>query len=167
MVGLAVMNWAGIGGASSSGTGLLFVAGLLGASAMVLPGISGAYMLLILGQYEPILDALHALKGGEVSGTLAVVAPVGIGVVAGIVGVSNLIRWALVRHEDLTLGFLLGLLIGSVVGIFPFQRPIEVDSTLMEVYAPTVGQAAAAVGLAVVGFGLTALIDRMGGQSTT
>ena len=56
--------------------------------------------------------------------SLTVVVPVGAGVLAGIVGVSNLIRWLLANFAKPTLGVLLGLLLGAVVGLWPFQEPV-------------------------------------------
>jgi hypothetical protein len=50
-----------------------------------------------------------------------VVSPLGLGIAAGVVGVSNLLRWLLERYEKATLGALLGLLLGAVVGLWPFQ----------------------------------------------
>jgi putative membrane protein len=107
-----------------------FLGGLLGAVAMVLPGISGGYLLLVLGQYVAILSAVADAKGamqrGDWAGLmdpLAVIIPVGMGVIVGVVGVSNLIRLLLARLERPTLGVLLGLLLGAVLGLWPFQEP--------------------------------------------
>lgn len=114
--------------------GLLFLAGLAGAAAMILPGVSGGYLLLVMGQYIPILSAIDDLKqallasgGPDVAlaiEALKVVIPVGVGVVLGVVGVSNLIRWLLRRFEKATLGVLLGLLFGAVLGLWPFQQGV-------------------------------------------
>ncbi|MFG0330535.1 MAG: DUF368 domain-containing protein [Phycisphaerales bacterium] len=116
---------------------VLFLAGVAGASAMILPGVSGAYLLLILGQYVTILAALHEVKAGLLGadgagpdlsvllGAMPVVIPVGIGVVLGIVAVSSLLSALLQRFEKPTLGFLLGLLLGSIVGLWPFQQAVE------------------------------------------
>lgn len=127
------------GGGGTTSIPLLMLAGLAGASAMILPGISGGYLLLLLGLYEPILGAIDELKQGligpagfdlaRVLASMHVVIPVGIGVVVGVVGVSNGLRWLLARHEKPTLGVLLGLLLGAVVGLYPFQEPV----------APTLG----------------------------
>ncbi|MEZ6209877.1 MAG: DUF368 domain-containing protein [Phycisphaerales bacterium] len=81
----------------------MFAAGVLGASAMILPGISGAYLLILLGVYVPILASVDRVKGavlygGDIAAALQewrVVVPVGIGVVVGIAGVSNLLVVAL------------------------------------------------------------------------
>jgi hypothetical protein len=98
--------------------------------------VSGGYLLLLLGQYEMILGAIDQLKlgllgdAGRGTGTdlglvleaIRVVIPLGIGVVIGVVGVSNLLRWLIRRFEKATLGALLGLLLGAVVGLWPFQQ---------------------------------------------
>lgn len=187
------------GEASRSGDAsfwLLGLSGLAGASAMILPGVSGGYLLLLLGQYEPILGAVDTLKQGLVGSggfslslvqeSLATLVPVGIGVAVGIVGVSNLVRWLLVRFEKPTLGVLLGLLLGSVVGLYPFQQPIPPSAgfehrghvlTAVEAaelehkywplarFTPGAGQVGGAVALALAGLGATWLIDRIGGGS--
>jgi putative membrane protein len=118
----------------SANVPLLLLSGLAGASAMILPGISGGYLLLLLGQYEPILGAIDDVKQGllgpagldtaRLLDAMGVVVPVGIGVVIGVVGVSNLLRWLLDRYAKATLGALLGLLLGAVVGLYPFQAPV-------------------------------------------
>lgn len=132
MVLMALGGGSGVGRAGSPL--LLVLSGLAGASAMILPGISGGYLLLLLGQYVPILGAIDDLKEGligsggldvaRVLGAMEVVVPVGIGVVLGVVGVSNGLRWLLDRYEKPTLGALLGLLLGAVVGLYPFQAPV-------------------------------------------
>ncbi len=111
------------------------------------------------------------------------VIPVGVGVVVGVVGISNLLRFALNRFPKPTLGFLLGLLVGALFGLWPFQEGVEpqvgdpFDGTpltaerLAEIepedwpvrrFAPSAGQALGAVALALAGFGATTAIDRVG-----
>jgi putative membrane protein len=172
---------------------LLFVSGLAGASAMILPGVSGGYLLLLLGQYETILGSIDQLKRGLLAeggpdvalllDALWVVVPVGIGVVIGIVGVSNAIKWLLERHAKPTLGALLGLLLGAVVGLWPFQMPVEPSpgdvikgqvvraETLGEIdqedwrlerFEPTGEQIGASLGLLALGLGATLAIARLG-----
>ena len=98
---------------------------------MILPGVSGAYLLLILGQYRAIVDAVARAADGARAGdwvvalqTLHVLIPVAIGVGLGVVGVSNLVRRLLANYERATLGFLLGLLCGAVIGLWPFNAPV-------------------------------------------
>ena len=103
-------------------------AGALGMSAMVLPGVSGAYMLLIIDRYEALLDAVSSAKqyvsGGDValSSFLPVLVPFAIGALISVVLLSNALKWMLHRHRELTLGVLLGLLFGSVLGLWPFTE---------------------------------------------
>jgi len=133
MVILAILQSNGIVGQSSSNVLMLFIAGLAGASAMILPGLSGGYLLLLLGQYVPILGAIDQFKdalssrdlGAAVSPGLSVLLPVGLGVVAGVLLVGNLLEWLLRKYQKATLGMLLGLLLGSTAGLWPFQEGVQ------------------------------------------
>lgn len=148
IIGIAVMAaMALIGPASSTSAttaesahpyAMYFIAGLAGASAMVLPGISGGYLLLVLGQYVAILTAISTFKDGLqardwniIVHSMHVIIPVGAGVVIGVVGVSNLVKILLDRWRRPTLGLLLGLLLGAVLGLWPFQQGVapEVGSS--------------------------------------
>ena len=198
---LAYFQMQGDGGAVGAGFVMMFLAGVAGASAMILPGVSGGYLLLVLGVYVPILagisQAKDAASARDVSAlmepALQVVLPVGIGVVVGVVAVSNVLRVLLHRYEKPTLGVLLGLLLGAVVGLWPFQqgvapqigstlkgqtvvlddageltfdesgKPVEPDDYPTEVFSPNVMQSGSAVGLIVAGFFVTLLVDRIGG----
>jgi len=132
-------------------------AGALGMSAMVLPGVSGAYMLLILQRYETILAAIslakkYVLSGGDGdAGTfLAVIIPTAVGAIISLVLLSNALKWLLHRYEKVTLGFLLGILFGSVVGIWPF----EASSNAFDY--------GLGLALAAAGFVATTLLARIG-----
>ncbi|MHC4958702.1 MAG: undecaprenyl phosphate translocase family protein [Planctomycetota bacterium] len=166
VVGLAVMAAMAFTTAAAGGdrdTTLLFLAGVAGASAMVLPGVSGAYLLLVLGQYESILNAVDLLKERDFGAAMPVVIPVGVGVAVGIVGISNLIRWALQNQRAVTLGFLLGLLLGSVLGIYPFQLAVARGEP-RAYFTPTALQVMGSIGLILAGYGLTRLIDKVGAK---
>ena len=167
---------------------LLTFSGVAGASAMILPGISGGYLLLLLGQYEAILGAIEQLKEGLIGAAgigdaLGVLVPVGIGVVVGIVAVSNALRWLLARHEKPTLGLLIGLLLGAVVGLYPFQEAIPpepgfvhrgipvanesladvpVEDWPLKRFTPTAAELATACGVGFAGLLLTLAISRVG-----
>lgn len=175
---------------------MLAIAGVAGASAMVLPGVSGAYLLLVLGQYVPILVGIDHLRqylrpeeGGrdvaDLITALHVCVPVGIGVVLGVVIISNLIRLLLTRLEKPTLGVLMGLLLGAVVGIYPFQQYVQPalgtqfrgvtletieqiegidpqDYRDREFFTPSVGQAALSFALMGTGFAATQAVGLLG-----
>jgi putative membrane protein len=103
---------------------------------------------------------------------LKIVVPLGVGVVAGVAGVSNLVKWALREHPKFTLGVLLGFLAGAVPGIWPFQEGVapaadhrhfdSPEKWSLRYFDPTVAQIAMALGLIAVGLFLTLLIDRFG-----
>ncbi len=193
MVLLAVLNAFNVTGTGESNFLMSFLGGLAGASAMVLPGLSGGYILLLMGQYVSILTAIDQFKDAlelrdltaAMKPALTVLLPVGLGVVIGVVAVANLIKWMLVRYRTATLGFLLGLLLGSIVGLWPFQisvepkvgdrikgqpvttdnlTEIEAEDWLTEYYLPTMGQVGGSVALILVGFGITLCVTRIGGQ---
>lgn len=133
MAALAIVQSSGATGEGNNDAFyFLFLAGIAGASAMILPGVSGAYLLLVLGVYVPILSGVDSFKEALFTADvqalikigMAVVLPVGLGVVTGIAGVSNLLRWLLQRFEQATLGVLLGFLLGAIVGLWPFQQSI-------------------------------------------
>lgn len=193
MVALALVQRAGAG---TSGEGsdflMLAIAGVAGASAMILPGVSGGYLLLILGQYIPILSGIDAFKdalgmrdmAAAMVPAIGVLLPVGIGLVLGVVGVSNLLRWLLNRFKKPTLGVLLGLLVGAVVGLWPFQETVDpvlgktvIKGTVVtaenldefdpadyptSTFTPTASHTAGAAGLIALGFLATTLIARLG-----
>ncbi len=192
MAALALAQSQGASTAASEGGFILFfVAGLAGASAMILPGVSGGYLLLVIGAYVPILSGIDAFRAGLSAGdgaavvqtAIAVVLPVGLGVVFGVAAVSNLLRAALKRFEKLTLGVLIGLLLGAVVGLWPFQAPVEprpgdiyrgqvLDASMIaeidvedwptRPFEPSGAQTGAALLMILVGFGVTTLVDRIG-----
>ncbi len=110
---------------------MFLIGGFIGSSAMILPGISGSYMLLILGLYLPIIRGItlfkDALKARDIDALFQVgtdvILPVGLGLVIGLVLLSNLLRYFLKHHHASSLGFLTGLLLGSVLGLYPFAQP--------------------------------------------
>ena len=193
MVGLAVLQAYGIVASGSSNFLMMFAAGLAGASAMILPGLSGGYLLLLMGQYVPILSAIDQFKdalkdrdfGAIMEPAISVVLPVGLGVVVGIAVVGNLLQWLLNRFRKATLGVLLGLLIGSTVGLWPFQMGVEpkIGDTIKgqivtaeslkevdpedwktEFFQPTGVQIAGSCFLILIGFGVTMGIAAVGGE---
>ncbi|MBS3765243.1 DUF368 domain-containing protein, partial [Candidatus Bipolaricaulota bacterium] len=94
---------------------VIFLAGAIAICAMILPGISGALLLLLLGQYEYVLDAVDSLPG-----SLPVLLVFGLGAAIGIVAFSRVLSFALERWRSETYGFLIGLMIGAL------RKPFEV-----------------------------------------
>lgn len=191
LMGLMALN--GAGDASSPderNVVMLGIAGVAGASAMILPGVSGGYLLLLLGQYVPILASISRLKDAvsardfdAIMAEMGVVIPVGVGVVVGVVVVANALKWLLARFEKATLGALLGLLFGAVVGLWPFQEgvppvagdvikgvevteatvgDVEAEDWPVEFFTPTPGQVVGSIVLILAGFGGTVGLARFG-----
>jgi putative membrane protein len=193
MILLATLQRVGVVGNGGSNPVMLLLAGLAGASAMILPGVSGGYLLLLLGQYVPILSAIdsfkEALKAGDLNSAiepaLTVMLPVGLGVVAGVVIVGNLLQWLLHRYRKATLGALIGLLLGSTVGLWPFQQGVApevgdsikgrivTEQTLADIdaedwpttfYQPDRSQVGGSLLLIGLGFAVTIGIAQLGGK---
>lgn len=119
--------------------GVLVLVGALAASSMILPGISGSYLLLIFGLYETVIGSLRpeALRE-DFMGTAWIIVPVGIGAVLGIALLSNVLRLFLDRKPQVSHGMLLGLLLGSILGLWPFQNPVHAELARKEVRKATV-----------------------------
>ncbi len=98
----------------------LFVAGMIAICAMILPGISGSFILLILGQYDHVLSAVS----NRDIGTLVIVAA---GCVVGIVIFSRVLSWLLARFYHATIGALVGFMIGSLWKIWPWKECVLSD----------------------------------------
>ncbi len=90
----------------------LFLSGFVASAAMILPGISGSFLLLIIGSYTTIINAINERN-------LFVIAVVGIGIVLGILLMSKVIHYCLEHFPIITYAFVIGMVIGSIFVIFP------------------------------------------------
>lgn len=102
----------------------VFASGAIAISAMVLPGISGSTLLLILGMYLPIMQAVRGILSFDFAGLWIIVAFVG-GVVVGIVAVVRFVRRAFERWRAQTLFVIIGMMLGSLVAVA--QGPTTLD----------------------------------------
>lgn len=128
--GLAIVLGTGIGywvvtlvpTATSESPLFIFVAGSIAICAMILPGISGSYILLILRKYDFILTEIGKLgTSGTVSGLITLL-PFIAGAIVGLALFSRILSWLLLRYEARTLALLIGFLIGSLYMIWPYQE---------------------------------------------
>ncbi len=100
----------------------VFLCGVLGICAMILPGISGAFILLILGKYHDITGIIkETLKLHITLDNMMTVAVFAAGCVIGLVSFAKVLRWLLARHESQTMALLCGFMLGSLWKIWPFQ----------------------------------------------
>lgn len=143
---------------------MLFISGMIAITAMILPGISGSFMLLILGQYDYVLTAVSERD-------LPPVIIVGLGAVVGIIAFSRILSYLLAHYYNLTVALLVGFMAGSLWKIYPWKDCLESDldrhgdfRCLLEAnVAPKPGDDtfALAVLLLLAGFVLVNALDHM------
>jgi putative membrane protein len=145
----------------------VFFCGAVAICAMILPGISGAYILLLLGMYLHVTGMIKELPRGEMSAdSLATIAVFCTGCALGLLSFSKLLRWLLARHTSPTMAVLGGFMIGSLRKIWPFKQDVTPEIAELKLKrfvnvwpdaleAPVV----AAVVIAVVAAGLVFLLD--------
>jgi putative membrane protein len=118
-IGTAFAYWITVASPVQWGTDSLsiFFAGSIAICAMILPGISGSFILLLLGLYPFILGAV---KGLDINVLMLFAS----GCLVGIVSFAGLLRWLLVRWRDLTLALLTGLMLGSLNKLWPWKETL-------------------------------------------
>ncbi|MFN4294744.1 MAG: DUF368 domain-containing protein [Thermoflexales bacterium] len=142
----------------------LFFSGAVAIMAMILPGISGSFILLILGQYAYVLDAVADLN------PLPVI-PVALGAVVGLAGFVRLLSWLLRNYHDIAVAALMGFMVGSLRKIWPWKEvvetaldrhgkaiPIREQNILPDIAAPEFWLALI---IAIIGFFLLNAIDHL------
>lgn len=101
----------------------LFLCAMVAICAMILPGISGAFILLILGMYGHVIGVVSDVTRGQITfDNLLFVAVFGSGCVVGLVGFSKILKMLLVRFESGTMALLCGFMVGSLRRVWPFQE---------------------------------------------
>lgn len=103
---------------------LLFLSGAVAICAMILPGISGAFILVLLGKYAHVLSAVKSLD-------VLTVALVGLGAVVGLLSFARLLRWMLHRNHDLVVAILTGFMVGSLRKVWPWKNFETVSDTFV------------------------------------
>ena len=122
LVAGAAFAWVIAGGVPAAGhdASLLdfFMVGALAICAMILPGISGSFILLLLGYYAPVMLAVKSLD-------IPVLAVLAAGCVVGLLLFSRFLSWLLVKARVPTFGFLVGLMLGSLNKLWPWKEVIS------------------------------------------
>lgn len=95
----------------------VFICGVVAISSMILPGLSGSFVLIIMGNYALVLNAINTLN-------LAVLAPLALGCGIGLMLFSRLLAWVFARFHDLTIALMTGFVIGSLVIIWPWKTTL-------------------------------------------
>ena len=119
---LGILLAAGVGflpvGEDTSTLPYLFLSGALAICAMILPGISGSFILVILGSYEPILQAVHQRD-------LKTIAVVGVGAIIGLLSFARILKWFFQRYPNTTLALMTGFIAGSIPAVWPWKDNIS------------------------------------------
>jgi len=148
----------------------LFLCGALAICAMILPGISGAFILVLLGAYKQILEAVSDLN-------FKIISVVGLGAIFGLLSFSRLLKWLFSKYEYLTLSILTGFVFGSLNKIWPWKNTLETRTIrekeiiiAQESVLPTNfngdPELIAAIILAVLGFLLIFVLEKLSAKNS-
>ena len=146
--------------ATSDQLWFIFISGAIAICAMILPGISGSFILILLAKYEFIL---HAVKAFDVK----VILTFGVGCVVGLLSFSKLIHWLLQNHKSITMAALAGFMLGSLNKIWPWKLESDISFTNLtpSEFTESTGepnQLLAAIIFFIIGGGVVFLLERIG-----
>ena len=155
---------------SSDSNLFLFFAGALAICAMILPGISGAFILVIIGAYSPVLEAIS-------NRDIKTILIIGTGAIVGLLSFSKLLKWLFESYNQLTLAVLTGFMIGSLNKIWPWKVVLTYRMNSKGVEIPLneesispfnyVGDAQflQAIGLMLFGFFIILFLEKIGNKT--
>ena len=143
----------------------LFLSGALAICAMILPGISGAFILVLLGSYKTILDAVHERD-------IKIILTVGVGAVFGLLSFARLLKWMFNHYKNITLALLTGFILGSLNKIWPWKKVLETktfgektivvdDMNVLPGAFEGDSKLMLAILLAILGFSLIFILERL------
>lgn len=145
----------------------LFISGAVAICAMILPGISGAFILVLLGKYAYVLNAVNRRDIVDIFW-------VGAGAAVGIISFAQVLGWLFRRFHDLTVAVLTGLMVGSLRKVWPWKIDLAYMTGRHGERIPTVqqnvlpdaltGDVVAAIGLAIAGLAIVLLLDWWAGR---
>ncbi len=141
----------------------LFFSGALAVCAMILPGISGSFILVLLGSYKTVLDAVDDKN-------FKILITVTLGVIFGLLSFARLLKWMFDHYRNITLAILTGFILGSLNKIWPWKKVLETKQigsktiTLDENISPFLfegdNQIIPAIIAAIVGFSLIFILEK-------
>ncbi|WP_372792346.1 DUF368 domain-containing protein [Lutibacter sp.] len=149
----------------------LFLAGAIAICAMILPGISGAFILVLLGAYKPVLDAIH-------NRDFKLITILASGAIVGLLSFSKLLKWLFNHYKNYTLAVLTGFILGSLNKIWPWKQTLTWRVNSQGIKVPFNEQSispfsfegdsqlAMAILLSIVGFALIILLEKIANSSS-
>ena len=114
---------------SSTNAYFLFIAGAIAICAMILPGISGSFILVILGAYKTLSDAFHDFDVKKITLFAS-------GALVGLLSFSHILKWLFKNYENTTLALLTGFIFGSLNKIWPWKETVSVLMNIQEIPFP-------------------------------
>ncbi len=155
----------------------LLLCGVVAMSSMIIPGLSGSFVLILMGNYALIMiDSVVKLSSGDMS-ALKILIPVGIGAVLGLVLLSRLLSWVFKRYHDSAVALLTGFVAGSLLIIWPWKKEetqtfdkgddIKVEVVGYDWYFPDMSTTTfIAIGLMLVGMVAVWVMEKTGGAAS-
>ena len=150
----------------NSSTWFLFISGMIAICAMILPGISGSFILVLLGAYKPVLNALN---DKDIVSIIVFM----LGAVVGLLSFSRILKWLFAKYKNFTLAALTGFIVGSLNKIWPWKETLTWRTNSEGLQVPLKqasispnsfdgdAQLMLAIALAIVGFGLILLLEKL------
>jgi len=144
----------------------LFLAGMIAICAMILPGISGSFILVLLGAYKPILNAINTKDFFSIIIFMA-------GAVLGLLTISRVLKWLFSKYKNYTLALLIGFIAGSLNKIWPWKETISWRTNSKGIEVPFTTTSVSPFSfdgdskllmaglLAIIGFGLILLLEKL------
>lgn len=155
---------------TTSAAWFVFLSGSIAICAMILPGISGSFILVILGKYQYMLTSV-------VERNFLPIIIFGCGGILGLVFFARVLRWLLRRYHDVTVAALIGLMAGSLRKIWPWKETVETVTDRQGVVKPLVqlnvlpasisGEVLLAIALGITGCAIVLLIERFAARRST
>ncbi|WP_339839977.1 DUF368 domain-containing protein [uncultured Maribacter sp.] len=148
---------------SSGSLPFIFLSGAIAICAMVLPGISGSFILVLLGSYKTVLEAVNDKE-------LSIIATFAFGAVFGLLSFARILKWMFTNYKDATLAILTGFILGSLNKIWPWKNIIEIiqigkkeiiiDENISPFAFTGDNQLTLAIVAAIIGFSLIFILEK-------
>ena len=150
----------------------LFISGSIAICAMILPGISGAFILVLLGSYNTVLQAINDKSIGKLAVFMA-------GTIVGILSFSKLLKWLFKNYKSITLAVLTGFMVGALAKIWPWKKALTYRINSKGINVPLNEecisplsfdgnpQILSAIALMVFGFLMILILEKIGSKNKT
>lgn len=154
----------------------IFLSGTIAICAMILPGISGSFILLLLGSYQTVLTAVKDFN-------ITKIAIFSLGCIVGLLSFSHLLKWMFKKYEYVTIAVLSGFLLGSLNKLWPWKEVIStrlnshgetvpfmesnVSPFSFETLTNTPNQIGLSITFCIIGFLIIFVLERFGNKTTT